>query len=78
MPGSPTLLNNVETVATVPYILRMGAQRDAEMRTEQTTGTRLMSLSGHVQRPGNYELPVTTTLRDLIEGCGGGVAGGRR
>jgi NADH-quinone oxidoreductase subunit F len=74
---SPTLLNNVETVATVPYILRMGPQTYAETRTEQTTGTRLMSLSGHVQRPGNYELPVTATFRDLIEGCGGGVAGGR-
>jgi NADH-quinone oxidoreductase subunit F len=74
---SPTLLNNVETVATVPKILELGAERYATARTEQTTGTRLMSLSGHVQRPGNYELPVTATYRDLIEGCGGGVAGGR-
>jgi NADH-quinone oxidoreductase subunit F len=74
---SPTLLNNVETVATVPYILAMGASRYQEMRTEQTTGTRLMSLSGNVQRPGNYELPVTATFGDLIDGCGGGVAGGR-
>jgi NADH-quinone oxidoreductase subunit F len=74
---SPTLLNNVETVATVPFILGMGAKTYAETRTEQTTGTKMMSLSGHVQRPGNYELPVTATFRDLIEGCGGGVAGGR-
>ncbi len=74
---SPTLLNNVETVATVPYILAMGAQTYQALRTEQTTGTRLMSLSGNVQRPGNYELPVTATYRDLIDGCGGGVAGGR-
>jgi NADH-quinone oxidoreductase subunit F len=74
---SPTLLNNVETVATVPYIFEMGPAKYAEMRTEQTTGTRLMSLSGNVQRPGNYELPVTCTFRDLIDGCGGGVAGGR-
>ncbi len=74
---SPTLLNNVETVMTVPYIFAMGAERYAAIRTEQTTGTRVMSLSGHVQRPGNYELPVTATYRDLIEGCGGGVAGGR-
>jgi NADH-quinone oxidoreductase subunit F len=74
---SPTLLNNVETVATVPAILRLGAQRYATCRTEQTTGTRLMSLSGNVQRPGNYELPVTATFRDVIETHGGGVAGGR-
>ena len=73
---SPTLLNNVETVATVPFILAMGDAYET-MRTEQTTGTRLMSLSGNVQRPGNYELPVTATFRDLIEGCGGGIAGGR-
>jgi NADH-quinone oxidoreductase subunit F len=74
---SPTLLNNVETVATVPYVFALGPKRYAEIHTEQTTGTRMMSLSGNVQRPGNYELPVTATFRDLIEGCGGGVAGGR-
>ena len=74
---SPTLLNNVETVATVPYIFTLGSAAYQELRTEQTTGTRLMSLSGNVQRPGNYELPVTATFRDLIDGCGGGVAGGR-
>jgi NADH-quinone oxidoreductase subunit F len=74
---SPTLLNNVETVATVPFIFAMGAERYAAIRTEQTTGTRVMSLSGHVQRPGNYEMPVAATYRDLIEGCGGGIAGGR-
>ena len=67
----PTLLNNVETLATVPLILRIGAERYAEIGTEQSKGTRLLSLSGHVQRPGNYELPMSATLRDLIEGCGG-------
>jgi NADH-quinone oxidoreductase subunit F len=73
----PTLLNNVETLATVPLILRMGAERYASIGTEQSKGTRLLSLSGHVQRPGNYELPLSATLRDLIEGCGGGMADGR-
>jgi NADH-quinone oxidoreductase subunit F len=73
----PTLLNNVETLATVPLILRMGAERYAEYGTEQSKGTRLLSLSGHVERPGNYELPMTATLRDLVETCGGGVADGR-
>ena len=73
----PTLLNNVETLATVPLILGMGAEKYAEVGTEQSKGTRLLSLSGHVQRPGNYELPMSATLRDLIEGCGGGMAEGR-
>jgi len=75
--GQPTLLNNVETLATIPYILRMGAAEYARIGTEQSTGTRLLSLSGHVQRPGNYELPMDATLRDLIEGKGGGVPEGR-
>jgi NADH-quinone oxidoreductase subunit F len=70
----PTLLNNVETLATVPLILRMGAEDYAKLGTEQSTGTRLLSLSGHVQRPGNYELPLSATLRDLVEGAGGGMA----
>jgi NADH-quinone oxidoreductase subunit F len=73
----PTLLNNVETLATVPLILRMGADKYAEIGTEQSKGTRLLSLSGHVERPGNYELPMSATLRDLIEGCGGGISEGR-
>jgi NADH-quinone oxidoreductase subunit F len=73
----PTLLNNVETLMTVPVILRIGAEQYASYGTEQSKGTRLLSLSGHVERPGNYELPMSATLRDLIEGFGGGVAGGR-
>jgi NADH-quinone oxidoreductase subunit F len=73
---SPTLLNNVETVATVPHILRVGAAAYAAVHTEQTTGTRLMSLSGRVNRPGNYELPVTASFRDLIETHGGGMIDG--
>jgi NADH-quinone oxidoreductase subunit F len=51
----PTLLNNVETFATIPYIFRLGAEEYAKIGTEQSKGTRLLSLSGHVQRPGNYE-----------------------
>ena len=73
----PTLLNNVETLATVPVILRMGAEKYASIGTEQSKGTRLLSLSGHVERPGNYELPMSASLRDLVEGCGGGMAEGR-
>jgi NADH-quinone oxidoreductase subunit F len=73
----PTLLNNVETLGTVPSILRLGAEKYAELGTEQSKGTRLLSLSGHVVNPGNYELPLSATLRHLIEDCGGGVAEGR-
>ena len=53
----PTLLNNVETIATMPRILRTGAEAYHALGTEQSGGTRVMSLSGHVLRPGNYEVP---------------------
>jgi NADH-quinone oxidoreductase subunit F len=74
----PTLLNNVETHATIPYILRMGAEDYAKVGSEQSKGTRVLSLSGHVKNPGNYELPFTATLGDLIEGLGGGVPDGKK
>ena len=73
----PTLLNNVETVATVPVIVEMGGAAYAGVGTEQSTGTKMFSLSGHVERPGNYELPLSATYRDLIEGKGGGIKDGR-
>ena len=73
----PTLLNNVETVATVPVIVGMGGAAYAGVGTEQSTGTKMFSLSGHVNRPGNYEMPLSATYRDLIEGKGGGVKDGR-
>ena len=59
----PTLLNNVETHATVPYILRWAPSAYAKIGTEQSKGTRVLSLSGHVTGPGNYELPFDLTLR---------------
>ncbi len=73
----PTLLNNVETVATVPVILGMGGAAYAGIGTEQSTGTKMFSLSGHVRHPGNYEMPLSATYRDLIEGQGGGLPEGR-
>jgi NADH-quinone oxidoreductase subunit F len=73
----PTLLNNVETIAAVPFILRVGAEAYKALGTEQSGGTRLFSLSGNVRRPGNYEMLSTMTFRDLIEGRGGGVPEGR-
>jgi NADH-quinone oxidoreductase subunit F len=74
----PTIVNNVETLACLPFILREGAQRFAEMGTARQGGTRLFSVSGHVNRPGLYEAPVGVGLRELIERYAMGVRGGRK
>ena len=73
----PTLLNNVETLATVPYILRMGGERVRRDRHRAVEGHARVLALGPGARPGNYELPLTATFRDLIEGCGGGMLDGR-
>jgi NADH-quinone oxidoreductase subunit F len=73
----PTLLNNVETIASIPAILRKGAVEYHKLGTEQSGGTHVMSLSGHVLRPGNYEVPMSVTMGYLIETLGGGVPEGR-
>lgn len=73
----PTIVNNVETVSNLPHILAMGAGDYAGLAHESDTGTFLMSLSGHVVKPGNYELPHGITWRELIYDIGGGIAGGR-
>ncbi len=76
---SPTLLNNVESLATIPRILEMGGGEYASIGVEKTgTGSRIFSLSGHVNRPGNYELDLGTPLRSLVEDHGGGVPEGRK
>ena len=67
----PTIVNNVETLACVPFIIRNGAERFAAIGTESQGGTRLFCVSGHVVRPGVYEEPVSVTLRQLIERAGG-------
>ncbi len=67
----PTIVNNVETLACVPFILREGADRFAAIGTDSQGGTRLFCISGHVVRPGVYEEPVGVTLRRLIERAGG-------
>src|SRR5438094_8361997 len=74
----PTIVNNVETLACVPFILREGADRFAGMGTPKQGGTRLFSVSGHVNRPGLYETSVGITLRELIDKHAGGVLGGRK
>ena len=75
--GRPTLINNVETLAHVPAILREGGAWFAGLGVRGGKGVRLFSLSGDVARPGVYELPVGTTARELIEEHGGGVPGER-
>ncbi|MBI5154632.1 NADH-quinone oxidoreductase subunit NuoF [Candidatus Poribacteria bacterium] len=70
--GKPTIINNVETIVDVPFILRNGAEWFKKWTHERTTGVRLYSVSGHVKKPGVYELPPTVTLRELIyDYCGG-------
>jgi NADH-quinone oxidoreductase subunit F len=78
--GEPTVVNNVETLANVPFIILHGAAEYKKLGTEQSTGTKIYCLSGHVNRPGNYEAVMgAITLRQLIydEEFGGGVPGGR-
>ena len=67
----PTNVNNVETFAAVPYILNEGAEKYASLGIEKAGGTRLYGVSGHVNKPGVYELPMTMTLREVIEVAGG-------
>jgi NADH-quinone oxidoreductase subunit F len=73
----PTLINNVETLATVPAIIRMGGKEYAELGVETSTGTKLVSVSGDVQRPGNYEIELGMSSRELIYGLAGGPQPGR-
>jgi NADH-quinone oxidoreductase subunit F len=74
----PTLINNVETLMNVPVVLRMGGKEYAEIGTETSTGTKVVSVSGCVQRPGNYEVVLGTPSRELIFGLAGGPPEGRR
>lgn len=75
--GAPTLLNNVETLAHVTHILARGAEWYRALGLGVAPGTKLFSLSGDVMRPGLYELPMGTPLRELVFGLGGGVLAGR-
>ena len=73
----PTLVNNVQTIASVPAIIELGAERYAELGVASAPGTVVYSLSGNVNRPGNYELPLGVTLRELIFEHGQGISDGR-
>ncbi|MCZ0953574.1 MAG: NADH-quinone oxidoreductase subunit NuoF, partial [Rhodospirillaceae bacterium] len=75
--GAPTTINNTQTAALVPAILRNGAQWFADLGVERSGGTAIFSVSGHVEKPGNYELPLGIPFRDLLA-IAGGVRLGRR
>ena len=64
--GKPTVVNNVETLANVALILEKGADWYRSFGTAESAGTKVFSLSGRVKKPGNYELPLGTTYRELI------------
>ncbi len=71
--GKPTVVNNVETLTNVPLIIARGADWYRTIGTEKSPGPKVFSLSGRVKRPGNYELPLGTTFRELIYEYGGGI-----
>jgi NADH-quinone oxidoreductase subunit F len=73
----PTVINNVETLATMPHIIRMGGAEYAKIGTETSAGTKLVSVSGNVQRPGNYEVELGISSREIIYGLAGGPPEGR-
>jgi len=74
--GCPTIINNVETLCNVPHIVNRGGDWFASLGTPKSTGTKIFCLSGHINKPGNYELPMGVTLRELIYEYGGGIKDG--
>jgi NADH-quinone oxidoreductase subunit F len=76
--ASPTVLNNVETFCSVPAVLRMGGQAYADLGTPKNGGTRLLCVSGHVNRPGVYEVPLGFPMQKMIYEVCGGIRGGKK
>src|ERR1700735_1032918 len=76
--GGPTVINNAETIAAVPHIFLMGGEAYAKVGSERNGGTRLFGISGHVERPGVYELPMGYNLKKAIYEVGGGIRGGKK
>jgi NADH-quinone oxidoreductase subunit F len=74
----PTLINNVETLATVPTIITIGGEEYAKLGVETSTGTKVVSVSGHVKRPGNYEIELGVPSREIIFGLAGGPPDGQK
>src|ERR1700750_1333771 len=75
--GGPTVINNAETIASVPFIIEMGGAAYAKLGTERNGGTRLFGISGNVNRPGVYELPMGYNLKKMIYEVAGGIPGGK-
>jgi NADH-quinone oxidoreductase subunit F len=75
--GGPTVINNAETIANAPHILLMGGEAYAKLGSERNGGTRLFGISGHVERPGVYELPMGYSLRKAIYEVAGGIKDGK-
>ncbi len=75
---NPTLVNNVETIATVPFIVQNGADAYRSYGTEKSPGTLLFAMSGHIERPGVYEAEFGTNMLEYIEHYGGGVKNGKK
>ncbi len=71
--AKPTVVNNVETLCVVPYIVNEGAEKYASLGTEKSKGTKLVSVSGHVKKPGNYEVVLGTPIREIIYDLAGGI-----
>ncbi|HET6585865.1 MAG TPA: NADH-quinone oxidoreductase subunit NuoF [Nannocystaceae bacterium] len=76
--GEPTIVNNVETLANVPWILEHGGKAFADLGVGRSGGLRIVSVCGHVNKPGVYELPLSVTGRQLVDEVCGGVKGGRK
>ncbi len=76
--GGPTVINNAETIASVPHVLRIGGEAYAKIGSERNGGTRLFCISGHAERNGVYELPMGYNLKKMIYEVAGGIRGGRK
>jgi len=76
--AKPTVVNNVETLSNLPYILEIGGEAYSKIGSPDCPGPKIYCVSGHVERPGVYELPMGTSLRDIIYVHGGGVRGGKK
>ena len=76
--AKPTVINNVETLTNVPMIISKGGDWYRSIGTEKSTGPKIFCLSGHIEKPGNYELPLGSTFRELIFEHGGGIPNGKR
>jgi NADH-quinone oxidoreductase subunit F len=74
----PTIVNNVETLATVTLILKRGVEWFRAMGTEKSPGMKIFSVCGHVERPGNYEIPLSVPLKELVYDLAGGIPGGKK